>query len=168
MILIIDVDYREDESAVAAGLTFDSWVEDVIIEKHVVKVDNVAPYEPGIFYKRELPCLLELVHSLAKMPEIIVIDGYVTLGNDEKDGLGAHLYNALNSNIPVIGVAKNRFTGTPSKCEVYRGQSKQPLFVTCKGVDINDAKEFVQKMHGEHRLPTLIKAVDRECRGAST
>ncbi len=102
------------------------------------------------------------------MPEIIVIDGYVTLGNDEKEGLGAHLYSALNSNIPVIGVAKNRFAGTPGKNEVYRGQSRQPLFVTCKGVDINDAKEFVRKMHGEHRLPTLIKAVDRECRGAIT
>jgi deoxyribonuclease V len=48
--------------------------------------------------------------------------------------------------------------------EVYRGGSKRPLFVTALGVDPQAAANDVQQMHGEHRLPTMLKRVDRLCR----
>jgi deoxyribonuclease V len=168
MQLIVDVHYKDNDYAVAAGIAFTDWTSDRIEEKYTIKVDNIAPYKPGSFFERELPCIMALINRIGTKPNVIIIDGYVNLGSEEKDGLGAHLYNALESKIPVIGIAKNRFADTPKKYEVYRGKSKQPLFVTSKGINYNIAKEMIENMHGENRLPTLLKAVDRECRDAIT
>lgn len=182
MHLIIDVDYRisassdidteghspePKEYAVVAGIVFADWQSDRRIATHTVTVEKVAPYQPGQFYKRELPCLLALIETVTPRPTTIVIDGYVTLGQTQRDGLGAYLYRTLGECIPVIGIAKNRFADTPEACEVYRGQSQKPVYVTCMGMTLEEAKERVQTMHGQYRFPTLAKAVDSECRQAS-
>lgn len=60
-----------------------------------------------------------------------------------------------------MGVAKNRFRDTVHAAEIYRGNSKRPLFVTSIGVDYQRAAAHVQSMAGAHRLPTLLKTVDR-------
>lgn len=39
-------------------------------------------------------------------PDCIIVDGFVHL-EDDKPGLGKHLYDALNGKVRVIGVAKN-------------------------------------------------------------
>lgn len=126
-----------------------------------MKTDRVSEYEPGQFYKRELPCILELLNTLEHFPDIIVIDGYVTLGSDEKPGLGKRLYDAIEGKAIVIGVAKTRFQDTPESAEVYRGDSKRPLYVTAIGIELSQAKGFIQDMFGEHRIPLLLKQVDR-------
>ncbi|MGF1685500.1 endonuclease V [Photobacterium japonica] len=175
MHVIIDVDYRTKKDdgvavgcdwAVVAGLTFQDWQSDVISETYIKVLDEVAPYEPGQFYKRELPCLLALIAKMPFTPSCIIIDGYVTLGEEKRDGLGAYLYRALGEKIPVIGIAKNRFADTPAACEVLRGKSQNPVFVTCMGMALEAATHRVQTMHGAYRLPTLAKAVDSECRQA--
>jgi deoxyribonuclease V len=74
------------------------------------------------------------------------------------------LYEALGRRLPIVGVAKNRFHTNGAAIEVYRGDSKRPLFVTALGVDPQAAAIEVQRMHGEHRLPTVLKRVDRLCR----
>ena len=81
-------------------------------------------------------------------------------------GLGAHLYEALARVTPVIGVAKNRFGPRAEQVaiEVLRGASSRPLFVTAIGVDAEAAAADISRMHGEHRLPTMLKRVDRLCR----
>lgn len=127
-------------------------------------MSDIEPYEPGSFYKRELPCILAILQKISEDIEVIVIDGYVTLGEKEKPGLGTHLFNHLEGEIPIIGVAKNRFTNTPDQCALLRGASKKPLFITCLGIDLVDAKQCIQNMHGQHRIPTLLKLVDSECR----
>ena len=76
-----------------------------------------------------------------------------------RPGLGQHLFNALNGRTPVIGVAKSRFKGS-SGIEVFRGGSKQPLYVTSAGVDLQKASEKIKRMHGNYRIPTLLKRVD--------
>lgn len=166
MKLVIDVHYNKNDFAIAAGISFTDWTSDKIIGTHIVRIDKVAPYKSGSFYERELPCVLALIDSIEQTPEMLIIDGYVTLGSEEQDGLGAHLYNALDSKIPVIGVAKNRFSDTSGDSEILRGVSKHPLFVTSKGIDKAAAKELILNMHGKNRLPTLLKMVDRKCRDA--
>jgi deoxyribonuclease V len=47
---------------------------------------------------------------------------------------------------------------------VFRSDSNRPLFVTAIGVDESEARGCIKKMHGDHRLPTILKAVDRLCR----
>jgi deoxyribonuclease V len=75
-----------------------------------------------------------------------------------------HLFNALKREIPIIGVAKNAFHDTPSECSITRGQSAKALFVSAVGVDLEIAKNHIVEMHGEFRMPTLLKLVDGICR----
>jgi deoxyribonuclease V len=162
--LAVDVHYHGDGRAVAAGVAFADWRSDVIDRTEVVRLGSAQPYEPGNFSKRELPHVLELLDRFSKVPAAIVIDGYVTLGVDQRDGLGARLFSALQGQVPVIGVAKSRFVGTPAETEVLRGKSKRPLYVTSRGIALEIAKGLIRSMHGINRLPTLLVAVDRACR----
>lgn len=163
MIACLDVDYR-DEIAVAACLTFSDWQGGRHVRELTEIVREVEPYRPGAFYRRELPCLMQALGRLGEEPAIVLIDGYVWLGQD-KPGLGAHLYQTLGNQVPVVGVAKTRFAGATPIREVLRGQSILPLFVSAIGCDVDEAAEKVRTMHGPHRLPTLLKRVDQLCRG---
>lgn len=164
MKLAVDVHYGGDARAVAAGVLLADWASATIVGTETLAFDAVAPYRPGAFYERELPCLLALLDRIGDRPDAIVIDGYVTLGAEARDGLGAHLHAALGGAIPVIGVAKSRFAGTPADAEVYRGGSRQPLSVTSRGIAPGTARSLIAAMHGPHRIPTLLGAVDRACR----
>ena len=163
MYLCLDVDYREDR-AVAAGVMFRDWTDDRPCSESVVPVDRVCPYEPGRFYLRELPCLLAVLETCESPPEVIVIDGYVWLGDDRSPGLGAHLHQAIEGRAAVIGVAKTRFLSARPVEEVLRGSSRAPLYVTAVGLDLSESARRIREMHGPHRIPTLLKRVDRLCR----
>jgi len=78
LIAALDVDYR-DPIAVAAGVWFRGWSAATSEREAVAVFNEVADYRRGEFYRRELPCLLAV---LAKGPEprVVVIDGYVWLG----------------------------------------------------------------------------------------
>lgn len=154
-----------ENNALAAGVLFPSWDSDEIERVILKEINEIAPYEPGNFYKRELPCILSLLESVDEDLEVIIVDGFVSLGSEEKEGLGMYLYNAINRTIPIIGVAKKAFLDTPKECEVFRGTSIKPLFVTSIGVPLNEAKNLVATMHGKNRIPTQLKKVDQLCRG---
>ncbi len=159
-IFAIDVDYRETY-AVAAGIMFDDWEDSIPTSQSVIRVDEIAEYEPGYFYKRELPCLLKLLHQLKTLPEYIIVDGYVHLEETQKPGLGKHLYDALQGKSIVIGVAKTRFNNTPPEIEVFKGESQRPLYVTAAGISDTEAKKLIEKMDGRYRIPTMLKLVDQ-------
>ncbi|HVH99058.1 MAG TPA: endonuclease V [Enhygromyxa sp.] len=168
MIACIDVDYDEEDpggtTANAACVVISGWSAAKPIAEHVRKIGNVAAYVPGRFFERELPCVLAVLELVTHPLEVIVIDGYVVLDETGTWGMGGFLWAALGERIPVVGVAKNRFRSNAAAIEVYRGGSKRPLFVTALGVDPQAAANDVQRMHGEHRLPTALKRVDRLCR----
>src|SRR4030095_7914663 len=98
------------------------WTDATAVDERVVHVANVQAYEPGQFYRRELPCLLAILQQLPPIKSVI-IDGYVWLEGTSKPGLGAHLHEALHEQVAVIGVAKTRFQGADGACEVLRGAS---------------------------------------------
>jgi len=161
MLACVDVDYRPDH-AIAACLTFSDWPDSTPGNTFVSRIDDVEPYTPGQFYKRELPCLLEVLRPVASTLDVVIVDGYVWLGAG-RHGLGAHLYEALRRKVAVVGVAKTEFNGAPAE-EVLRGMASRPLYVTAAGIEVVDAAVHVRSMHGVYRLPTLLKLVDRECR----
>jgi deoxyribonuclease V len=167
MNLAVDVHYRK-EDAVVAGVTFADWHTCEPDQTLITQLSRVASYEPGQFYKRELPCILELLKQVNPLPNCIVIDGYVYLGSDAKPGLGKHLYDALQGQCVIIGVAKKRFKGTPVEAELFRGDSRRPLYVTSAGIDQAEAKQCIKNMCGVFRIPTLLKKVDQLCRGSTT
>jgi deoxyribonuclease V len=164
MIACVDVDYRGDE-AVAACVLFRSWTDGESAGERVERMAGVQPYQPGEFYRRELPCLLGVLAKVADPLEAVVVDGYVWLG-ENRPGLGSHLFAALGKTLPVIGVAKNWFAGAETAIPVLRGGSQRPLFVTAAGLDPQIAAANIRDMHGPFRIPTLLKKVDQLCRGS--
>jgi deoxyribonuclease V len=165
VILAIDVQYQEN-SAFVAGILFDDWDAKEPTAEYTSVVHSVAQYEPGSFYKRELPCILALLSEHDLSPSCIVIDGYVYLDGYEKPGLGKRLFDAVEKISEVIGVAKKPFTGISAEFEVLRGLSEKPLYVTTTG-RLEEAKHKVISMYGEHRIPVLLKRADRLCREAT-
>jgi deoxyribonuclease V len=162
MILAFDTYYQADQARTVC-IAFRDW-SDAEPEHVYSEVRNgIAEYEPGAFYRRELPCILSLLRTIdQRKVRAIVIDGFVVLDDAGKPGLGGHLYQALKERIPVIGVAKSRFNAVEAvQREVLRGKSDRPLYVTAMGLSIDDAAMAVHSMHGEHRIPTLLKELDR-------
>lgn len=165
MLYALDVDYRGDGSARAALVAFARWGDPDPARALVVSVARVEAYEPGAFYKRELPCLLAALREAVEPASCVVVDGHVWLRRDDDPGLGAHLWSALDRATPVVGVAKQRFDGGIA-APVLRGASERPLWVTAAGVETAWACARLGEMHGDHRIPTLLKRVDALCRGA--
>lgn len=161
----VDVDYQ-GATAVAACVLFDDWEAKTSTQQFVEVVSPVEPYIPGQFYRRELPCILKVLGKLSELPEVIVVDGYVWLGNETKPGLGAHLHHALNAQATVIGVSKNRFLNAAPVTEIIRGASKRPLFISAAGMNLIEAEHCIKVMDGENRIPTMLRLVDRLCRTA--
>lgn len=161
MLVALDVAYSETQGY-AVAVAFPTWDAAVVAATYTATVAPIAAYEPGAFYKRELPCLLAVLAQL-DLPNIncVVVDGYVTLGAEQRPGLGQHLYEALGGRVPVVGVAKTRFAGVaPQVAPVLRGQSHNPLYVTSVGLPVAEAALLVASMHGDYRFPTLLKHLD--------
>lgn len=161
MIVFLDVHYQGD-TAFAAAVLCDAWDSTQPILEKVVRIEEVAPYESGCFYKRELPCLLAALQAVPR-PTFIVIDGNVWL-DDRKPGLGTYLYDALKQEVPVIGIAKSAYRGSTNAEAVLRGTSRRPLYVTAAGIDPVVGADRVKHLHGPHRLPTLVTRADQLCR----
>jgi deoxyribonuclease V len=159
----LDVDYR-DSGAVAAGLWFHGWTASVGEFETTVRLPRVAAYEPGAFFRRELPCLLAVL-AQGPRPDVVVVDGYVWL-TDGLAGLGEHLHAAVGG--VVVGVAKTKFAGCTSAVAVFRGKSRSPLYVTAAGTSAAEAAEWVAGMHGPFRIPTLLKRVDALARSSAS
>lgn len=158
MILAFDT-YYFDDKANTVCIGFNAWQDDtpIIIKSELLL--GIAAYEAGLFYKRELPCILSLLKTFdLSQVTSIVIDGYVVLDNEGKNGLGGYLYEQLDKKIPVVGVAKSKFSLNEDKAlPLYRGESKRSLFISAKGMALQTAYEHIKQMHGSYRMPTLLQ-----------
>ena len=161
MIIAFDTYYLED-SAYTICICFEDWTSEHILHVYSETLNGVEEYVPGEFYKRELPCILSLISQIDLSDvKFIVVDGFVYLDDHKKKGLGGYLYEALNSTIPVIGVAKTDFASlVENKSPLLRGESQKPLFITSIGIDLNEAGKYVKSMFGEFRFPKLLKDLD--------
>jgi len=159
--LCVDVDYR-GESAQVAAIAFADWGSDAAADTQVFTMPTPGEYVPGEFYKRELPCILEALKRFQCAIDTILVDSYVWLPG--RPGMGAHLYEALDQQVTVIGVAKTPFQDETEAIAILRGESQRPLYITAAGISAQVAADQVKRMHGPHRIPTLLKQVDSLCR----
>ena len=162
MIAFTDVQYGED-SALAACVFANEWGDALPCGSVTVRVAPIAPYEPGAFFRRELPCLLAVLQATPKVTHV-VIDGYVWLDGAGAPGLGAHLHAALGGTTAVIGLAKTAYRGSEMASRLARPGSSQPLFLTSIGLAPTLAMDLVKRLHGPFRIPTLIKLADQLAR----
>lgn len=161
----LDVQYY-DTYAVTAYVLFKETLDTGPVKTGHTITHEVYPYEPGAFYKRELPCLLNALQAITEPLQLIIIDANVWL-SDEKMGLGGILYASLQRIVPVIGVSKTKYAGETTKVmPVYRGNSQNPLYVSAIGIDTAEAVALIKDMAGPYRIPTLIKLADTICRNS--
>jgi deoxyribonuclease V len=161
LIASVDVQYGATRGARAAVVAFTPWSAETPTEQHVVQIADVDPYEPGAFYKRELPCIRAALASLTSRPTVVIVDAHAWLAPGVA-GLGARLLHADPSIATVVGVAKTRFKGAPAT-PIVRGRSTAPLWVDEAGERL-DAARRVAEMHGPYRVPALLRLVDQLAR----
>ncbi|MEV6932713.1 endonuclease V [Dactylosporangium sp. NPDC051485] len=158
----VDVQYFDTGGARAALVVGAAPTFDEIVQEHVCRLAEVAPYEPGSFYKRELPAIRAVLAGVEPV-ELLVVDGYVDLDPDGRPGLGARAH--ADFGLPVIGVAKTAFRTATHAAEIRRGGSDKPLYVTAAGLPVATAADYVRRMRGEFRLPDALRRVDALARG---
>ena len=163
----LDVAYRAD-LAIASCVVFEDWEDSTPVDSVQAVTWNPPAYQPGRFYRRELPCLLEVLKKADMTFDTLVIDGYVHLKEEAGKGLGTYLRNSLNDSAVVIGVAKKPLKIADRFAPIYRGRSKKPLFVSAAGCKLEDAADSVMRMHGPFRIPTLLTLADRLARPGGT
>jgi deoxyribonuclease V len=157
MIAAVDVYYMDSASARAGAVVFAGFSDTKAYRTYVYNIPHVEEYVPGQFYLRELPCIMSILSIIEEEIDIVIIDGYVDLG--DRRGLGRYLWNTLGGKKKVIGVAKTHFAGA-NAIKVYRRNSRQPLFITAAGIEQTMAAGLIASMHGRYRLPALIKQAD--------
>ena len=165
MIACFDVHYT-DERVCAAAVVFNDWTVQTPIEKFAIPCNTPNEYVAGEFFKRELGPLQTVIAKIKHPIQTFVIDAYCHLDSDGLPGLGAQLHRELPDDAVVVGIAKNRFRQTNHAVEIFRGDSLRGLFVTSIGIDYKTAAEHIKSMHGDHRIPTLLKTVDQLSRNA--
>jgi len=105
--------------------------------------------------------------ELPARPELVIIDGYVHLDASGRLGLGGHLFDALQREVPIVGVAKTTFRTATTAIPIVRGSGSKPLWVSAAGLDVHTAATHVASMHGPYRLPTLLREVDQLARSCT-
>lgn len=161
MLLAFDAHYTDDRTKLVAA-AFNRWEDPKPAAIHTWHDGPAAAYEPGQFYRRELPLILRALQDFdLQQIEAIIIDGYVYLDATNRQGLGGHLYRALDQKVPVVGIAKSYFRDTNAEV-VLRGKSTKPLYVTAYGMIPEDAAAQVRRMAGPYRMPDILAAVDQE------
>lgn len=162
-IAVFDVHY-EGANAYSACVVADGWSAESVAKSFRCSTPVSGDYQPGEFYKRELPALLAVLNMVDRPLTALVVDGYVWLSADEKPGLGARFFEATGKGTPVVGIAKTAFDGALFARQVLRGTSKRPLYVTSAGMDSAEAAACVLSMCGPSRIPMLVKAADNAAR----
>jgi deoxyribonuclease V len=67
------------------------------------------PYVPGLLSFREIPVILEALEELPRRPDLLMVDGH-GIAHPRRLGIAAHL--GVVTDLPAIGVAKSRLTGS--------------------------------------------------------
>ena len=175
MIIAFDTYYYNGYSYTVGGV-FESWASsDVSYYVTSKRMCIDAEYKSGELYKRELPSIMQCL-SMVNLDNIdtIIVDGYVWLSEDGKEltkGLGARLDDSLqhlrNATKNIVGIAKNPYhVKIPNCFEIKHGlESDKPLYVTCSNPDYAEHYSvLVSRMHGDYRIPTILKLVDTKTR----
>jgi len=103
MIIVVDV-YYTDNRAKTVGILFRNWDDAEPLDIIAAYTDNSLEYEPGSFYKRELPCIQSLLAN-GELDQLnaIIVDGYVYLSDDKKPGLGYYISFVAEQEGKVVG-----------------------------------------------------------------
>ena len=173
MILALDSYYKNDVCNTSL-VVFENINSSEPIYTNTIYTKVTSDYIPGEFYKRELPGIIKILEKLKDEHtniwnniKIIITDSFVTLkhGCDEWKGLGGYLKEYLKSikeDKIIYGVAKSDFCDSHLISHaVFRGESSKPLYVQSASGEHTGVAFMIKNMHGQYRIPTMLKLVDQ-------
>lgn len=144
------------------------------------------PYIPGLLAFREIPAILAALAQLKTQPDMLMVDGQ-GIAHPRRMGIAAHLGVILD--MPSIGVAKSRLTGTFAMPGAKKGDSSplmagneqigvvlrsrdnvNPLFISPgHRISMHTAVKFTLDCLTRYRLPEPTRMADKlsKCSGAA-
>ncbi len=114
----IDVGFEDGGRTARAAVVVLGYPNLEPLEQAISRQPTRFPYVPGLLSFRELPVVLEALAQLAQAPDLILCDGQGQ-AHPRRFGLACHL--GVWTDLPCIGVAKSRLTGTHSPLPDQKG-----------------------------------------------
>jgi deoxyribonuclease V len=178
----LDVGFEEGGPVTRAAVAVLRFPELTLHEQMIVRRATSFPYVPGLLSFREAPAVLEAIDQLATKPDLLLCDG-AGIAHPRRFGLACHL--GLLSDIPSIGVAKSRLTGTHAPVPDERGAwtplidrgetigavlrtrpRTRPLYVSIgHRISLESAIDYTLRCTTRYRLPETTRWAHRLASG---
>lgn len=149
-----------------------------VVEQHTVRQPCTVPYIPGYLSFREAPAIIDVIGKLKTAFGVILFDGQ-GIAHPRRCGLATHIGVTLD--LPSVGVAKSRLTGTHGDPKPAAGHhvplmdggeqigvvlrtrdNVAPLYVSAgHRVDLASAIEIVLACRTKYRLPEPTRMADK-------
>ena len=180
----VDVHLRRDSNTGIAVIAVVSLPALEVVELACEETPVTFPYVPGLLSFRELPPVVNVFRKLGTRPDVLLVDGHGR-SHPRRFGLACHL--GLELDIPCVGCAKSRLTGTfndpgpepgqhttltidgaPTAMVLRTRRGSRPLFVSVgHRIDIDGALSITQATLDGHRLPVPLRTAHNHARKLS-
>lgn len=114
----VDVGFENNNTITCAAIAVMHFPELELYEHAIARRPTSFPYIPGLLSFREIPAVLDAMHKLKQLPDLLLCDGQ-GIAHPRRLGIASHL--GVLTGIPAIGVAKNRLIGTHDKLAQQKG-----------------------------------------------
>ncbi len=178
----VDVGFERGGAVTRAAVAVLRFPELDLWERAVAHRPTSFPYVPGLLSFREIPTVLDALGRLRSTPDLILCDAH-GYAHPRRFGLACHL--GVITDLPAIGVAKSRLTGTHGAPPVHRGawvpledagevigavlrtrRGVQPVYVSVgHRVSLSTAIEYVLACTPRYRLPETTRRAHRLASG---
>ncbi|MET0086505.1 MAG: deoxyribonuclease V [Sedimenticola sp.] len=132
----VDVGFEENGRITRAAVVLLSFPGLQPEASSIARRPTCFPYVPGLLSFREIPAVLDALEKLERLPDLLLCDGQ-GIAHPRRFGIACHL--GLLTDIPAIGVAKSRLTGTHGELPAAKGS-------------------WVPLMDGEERIGAVLRS----------
>lgn len=174
----VDVGFEDSGKKTRAAVAILAFPSLRLETSAIARQPTRFPYVPGLLSFREAPAVLAAMERLAVLPDLLLCDGQ-GIAHPRRLGIASHL--GLLLDIPSIGVAKTRLTGTHGEVPDERGawvplkdgcetigavlrtrQGVKPLFVSPgHRIGVESAVAWVMACLTRYRLPETTRWAHR-------
>ena len=178
----VDVGFEDSGQTTRAAVATLEFPSLVPVTQTVYRTPTSFPYVPGLLSFREIPAVLGALQQLDRLPDLILCDGQ-GIAHPRRFGLACHL--GLLTDIPCIGVAKSRLTGSHDEPAMDKGcwtplmdgaeqigavlrsrSGVKPIYVSSgHRVSLETAIRLVLACTTRYRLPETTRAAHRLASG---
>lgn len=118
LVLGTDVSYSKATDCCYGAAVLWDYRRGCVVEEAASRRPSTFPYVPGLLSFREAPALLDAIAKLSERPDLLMAEGQ-GLAHPRRFGLACHL--GVLFDLPTVGCAKSRLTGTHAEPGAKRG-----------------------------------------------